>query len=328
MPQLRLQDVPAQGRASTIYLNLLALGDRNAPIFQTLSNTGFTALVTVVNAVDAASYIAVVGGITHTVVAVTGDTDRSVAQKLMNLIDAGASGAKAYNLRAIGNDFAFNLLRATTFTLVNTGTTTPADLTVSSITGTAAALARGATSMTLPFALIGRIAAGQFLRFANGNTEVTVEVATTAEVGATSLSLVAIDEAIPAVAIAAFPPEFTHRMSAGMPITYEMTKFATLNTGGFEDGVQTKASSEIDLAGIYFEIDPVYRTIVKGAKDGREFFAILDYPAPKEGWSGRRLSGVCGITSREEPINVDGFIEANWKAMMKIHPIDTAAAPL
>lgn len=328
MPQLRSRDVPTQGRASTVYLSLLPTGDRNIPVFQTLANTGFAGLVTVVNAVSTASYIAVVAGETYTVVATATDTKKSIAQKLIAFIEAGTTGAKAYNLRANGANWEFQVHRATTFTLANTGTTTPADLTVGAVAGAATTVAKGATSITLGFPLIGRISAGQYLRFASGNTEITVKVATTAEAGATSLAVVAIDEAIPASAIAAFPPEFTHRTAASISPTFEFTGFSTLNTGGFEDGVQTTSSAEADLSGIYFELDPVYRTIVENAPNGREFALILDYKEPKEGWSGRRRFAVVGITGRDEPVTVEGFIEANFTAKVLTPPSETPAAPL
>ncbi len=327
-PQLRKSDVPTQGRASTVYLSLLPTGDRNAPIFQSLANTGFAGLVTVLDAVADDSYILVVAGVTYTVVAVAGDTKQSIARKLIALIEAGTTGCKAYNLRQNGANWEFRLHRSTTFTLANTGTTETADLTVGSVAGAATAVAKGATSITLGFPLIGRIPAGQYLRFASGNTEVTVKLSATAEAGATSLAVVAVDEGIPAAAIAAFPPEFTHRTAASISPTFEFTGFSTLNTGGFEDGVQTTSSAEADLSGIYFELDPVYRTIVDNAPSGREFGLFLDYKEPKEGWSGRRKFAVVGITGREEPVTVEGFIEANFTAKVLTDPTETPAAPL
>lgn len=328
MPELRLRDVPTQGRASTVYLSLLPTGDRTFPIFQTLANTGFAGLVTVVAATSGESYIAVVAGTAYTVVASSTDTKKSIAQALIALIEAGATGAKAYNLRQNGANWEFYLHRSTTFTLANTGTTTPASMTVGSVSGAATTVSKGATSITLAFPLIGRIAAGQYLRFASGNTEVTVKVMVTAEAGATSLTVQAVDEAIPAAAIAAFPPEFTHRSAASISPAYEFTGFSTFNTGGFEDAVQTTSSAEADLSGIYFELDPVYRTIADAAPNGREFALILDYKQPKEGWSGRRRMAVCGITGREEPVTVEGFIEANFTAKVLTVPTEIPAAPL
>lgn len=327
-PQLRLKDVPTQGRASTVYLSLLPVGDRNIPIFQTLANTGFAGLVTVVAATSTASYILVVAGVTYTVIATATDTKKSIAQKLIALIEAGTTGAKAYNLRENGANWEFYLHRSTTFTLANTGTTTPSSLTVGAVSGAATAVAKGATSITLAFPLIGRIAGGQYLRFASGNTEVTVKVANTAEAGASTLTVTAVDEQIPAAAIAAFPPEFTHRTAASISPAYEFTGFSTLNTGGFEDGVQTTSSAEADLSGIYFELDPVYRTLVENAPNGREFALILDYKEPKEGWSGRRRFAICGITSRNEPVTVEGFIGADFTAKVLTDPTETPAAPL
>lgn len=327
-PQLRKQDVPTQGRASTVYLSLLPTGDRNIPIFQTLANTGFAGLATVVTATSTESYILVVDGVTYTVIAGTTDTKKSIAQKLIALIEAGTTGVKAYNLRQNGANWEFYLHRATTFTLTNTGTTTPASLTVGAVAGAATTVAKGATSITLGFPLIGRIAAGQHLRFASGNTEITCKVTTTAEAGATSLAVAALDEPIPAAAIAAFPPEFTHRTNASISPAYEFTGFSTFNTGGFEDGVQTTSSAEADLSGIYFELDPVYRTLTDNAPNGREFALILDYKEPKEGWSGRRRFAICGITSRDEPVAVEGFIEANFTAKVLTDPTETPAAPL
>lgn len=330
MATLRKTDVPSQGRDSTIYLNLQQKGDRSLPVFQELSAGGFTGLVSILGVTSGDSFILVVGGVTHTVIATSTDTVRSIATKLVAAIDAGTSGANACNLRQITGGWAFNIVRATTFTLASTGSTVPANITVSTISGAGTGAAKGATSIALPFALIGRIAAGQYLRFADlsGTTEVTVGVASDAAVGATSLIVEPLDEAIPAASVAQFPPEFTHRDTATISPKYQFQGFQTLNTGGWEDGVIVGGSGDTDLGGTFFELDPATRTILKNIGAGREFCQTIDYPSPKAGWAGRRVQSIVVLEEAEKPIDVKGFVQFNVKGRAVTEPTEIPAVPL
>ena len=115
---------PTQGRNTAVYMALLPKGERTAPVVQTLVAGGFTGSVTITAATSTESYVAVVAGTAHTVVAGTTDTKKTIAKALVASINAGTTGAKALNLRLSGSDYRFDVYRATTFTLANTGTTT------------------------------------------------------------------------------------------------------------------------------------------------------------------------------------------------------------
>ncbi|MDX1976463.1 MAG: hypothetical protein SFT94_02210 [Pseudanabaenaceae cyanobacterium bins.68] len=303
---------PSQGRESRVYLSLLAKGERIRPIEQDLVAAGFTGLVTVTAVTATSSYVLVVAGTSYTVVAGSTDTKKTVANKLMALINQSASH-RAVNLRSSSGNWLFNVIGQATFSLANTGTTTAGDLTVGSVAGSSTAIARGATTITLPFAIRGKIPAGQWLQFVDpSGFEYLAKITITAQDGATTLNVAAIEEVIPAGSTCIYPPELTDRREASINDSYEWEGFRTFNTDGFEDAVFTGSSAEIALGGLYYEFDAGYRTISEGIRQGREFYAIVEYGNQREGYTKPRKEAVVGFANKEQPLSVDGLIEGNF----------------
>jgi len=285
--------------------------------------------VSVVSAVSTESYVAVVAAITHTVVATATDTRRSIAQKLAALIDAGASGAKTYNLRTSGGSSVFNIVRATTFTLANTGTTTVLNLTVGTVTGAGVGAAALATSITLPFGLLSPIESGQFIQFVDtAGTEYLAELSSTAALNSVTLSVVALDEAIPVNAVALYPPEFTDRQNFDLKDDFTSAGFATFNTGGHEDAAIVGSSVDLSLDGLYFPFCPVYRTLTNFSAAGREFYFRAEDESARAGYTGEVVEMVAAITSREKPLSVDGFVSAKFSAKVVQLPTRIFAIPV
>ena len=196
-------------------------------------------------------------------------------------------------------------------------------------TVTASAAIATATSITVT-ATTSAIPAGQWLAFKNPTTgvESLAKLTAAAAIGATTLTVAALENAIANSSTAIYPPEFTGRDNAGANETYNVEKFSSFNTGGFEDGVFTGGSASIDLSGLFFEFDPVFRTIVDQAPLGREFEVTVQYPSPGAGYTkGRKRIFKVLFNKKEMPTAVKGFVQMNVSATVLAFPVDTAAAP-
>ncbi|MBT9137676.1 MAG: hypothetical protein DDT31_00214 [Syntrophomonadaceae bacterium] len=313
---------PSQGRESRVFISLLNKGERIRPIEQSFTASGFNALVTVTAVTSGNTYALVINGTTYTVVAGAADTKKTIAKKLMGLINASTSH-RAINLRWSGADYLFNVIAQATFTLANTGTTTVDDITVSAVAGAGTPVAAGATTITLPIAVQGRIPVGQWLQFIDPDGfEYLAKVVITAVDGATVLNVAPLEQAIPAGSTCIFPVEFTDRREASINDSYDWEGFRTFNTGGFEDAVNTGSSAEISLAGLYYEFDAGYRTVADGVRDGREFYVIVEFGNQREGYTKPTKEGIVGIGSKEQPLSVDGLIEGNFSGKVLSPPIE------
>ena len=197
-------------------------------------------------------------------------------------------------------------------------------------TVTLSALAAQAATSLAVNALTSAIPAGQWLAFKNPTTGVEGLAKTSAAVaiGATAIPVVALENAFATASTAIYPPEFTGRDNAGANETYNVEKFSSFNTGGFEDGVFTGGSASIDLSGLFFEFDPVFRTIVDQAPLGREFEVTVQYPSPGAGYTkGRKRVFKVLFNKKEMPTAVKGFVQMNVSATVLAFPVDTPAAP-
>ena len=188
--------------------------------------------------------------------------------------------------------------------------------------------ALNATSLAVN-ALGAPIPAGQWLSFKNPTTGVEGLAKTSAAVaaGVTAIPVVALEAAFVTASTAIYPPEFTGRDNSGAAETYNVEKFSSFNTGGFEDGVFTGGSASIDLSGLFFEFDPVYRTIVDFAQLGREFEITVQYPSPGTGYTkGRKRVFKVLFNKKDMPTAVKGFVQMNVSATVLAFPVDTPAA--
>ncbi len=329
-PQVR-SHVPLLGRDTGVQLALLPKGIRIAPVDQILYVGGYLAPFTVTTVTATSSYIAVVAGVSHTVVAGATDTQKSVAYKLIDLINAGSTGAIAQNPRnTSGSIWVFDIYRPlTTFTLAATGTTTPADVTAGAVAGNATAIAKGAVSISVLGSLRGDIQKDQYLQALDNNgIEYLIRLAATAIAGATSLSVVALDEAIPAGSQIGFPVEFFDRTDADTNQKIDSSDFLTFNTAGNSDAVATKITTEGKLGGIFYERCPSYNTAVVASAGGSEVYLRIIDPLYRTGWSQRTIEGPALIQSQDKSRKSDGFITNDMSYRFLGAPIEKAATPL
>lgn len=331
-PQIR-NHVPLLGRGTGVQISLLPKGIRVKPVDQVLYIGGFvgTARVTDVTADD--SYVVVVAGTAYTVVAAATDTPKAIVYKLIDLINAGTGthGCTAQNPRLVtGDDWIFDVYNPlATFTLANTGTTTVGDIVIVATAGNTTAIAKGATSITILKGLEGAIQKGQYMQAVdNDGTEYLLQLTATAAVAATSLSVAALDESIPAGSQIGYPVEFFDRTSADSNETGNTAEFTTFNSGGKTDGVVTSTANEGTLGGNFFERCPGASTAQYASSLGLEVWLKLIDPEYRSGWSRRTEEGAAVITSRNKARPVDGFItnELSYKFYGQI--IDTPAKPL
>jgi hypothetical protein len=331
-PQLR-NHVPLLGRGTGVQIALLPKGIRVKPVDQLLYIGGFlgTARITDVTADD--SYVVVVAGTAYTVVALATDTTKSIAYKLIDLINGGTAthGCTAQNPRLVtGDDWIFDVYNPlVTFTLANTGTTTVGDIVIVATAGNTTAIAKGATSITILKGLEGAIQKGQFMQALDKDgTEYLLQLTANAAVAATSLSVAALDEAIPAGSQIGYPVEFFDRTTADSNETAATAEFTTFNSGGKTDGVVTSTATEGSLGGNFFERCPGASTAEYASENGLEVWLKFLDPEYRDGWSRRTQEGAAVITSRNKARPVEGFVsnELSYKFYGQI--LNTPAKPL
>lgn len=331
-PQVR-SHVPLLGRETGVQLSLLPKGVRIKPVDQILYIGGFVGTYKVISVTDTSSYVLLIGSNTYTVVADEFDSPKSVIYKLIQLVNAETSihGCTAQNPRFVsGDDWILDVRHPdTTFTLAKTGTTTVGDVTVVATAGNTTAIAKGATSIALVKALEGDIQKDQYLQAVDENgIEYLIRLSATAVAGATSLSVVALDEGIPSGSQVGFPVEFFDRTSADSSQKSDTADFITFNTAGQSDGVATKITNEGKLGGLFYERCPGYNTAAFASGNGREVWLIIIDPVFRDGWSRRSIEGAAIITSQDKPRGVDGFISNDLSYRFNGPVIETPAAPL
>lgn len=142
------------------------------------------------------------------------------------------------------------------------------------LTVAVAGAAKGATSVPLEVALTGPIFAGQYLCFADDDdVERLALVTADAAIGATSLTVRALDQAIAADSVAEFPAYLWDRTDASLDETFANSKTATFNTGGAMDGVPTTIERKITLPGIFWHYNAAFRTAALAA-DAQAFVYV------------------------------------------------------
>lgn len=311
---------PSPGQFSRVFMGRLAKGERYDLTEQHLAVGGFSGLTTVVTVTATSSYTLVVGGIAHTVVAGSEDTKKTIAKKLMGLINKNAA-YRAINLQRDADNYSFSIISQATFTLANTGTTTTAHLTVSAISGSGTAVAKGATVITLPFGIRGKIAAGQWVDVVAPNGfEHLARISTTAVDGNTTLNVSPLEQAIPAGSTFIYPVEFTNRTSANLNSSANWEGFQTFNSGGHEDAVPTGTSGEADLSGIYYDYSAGYRTAQEVFDQFDELEMTVVFGAPREGYTRAMKKAIIGLSGNSIPLEASGLInsEVTAKALTKI----------
>ena len=176
----------------------------------------------------------------------------------------------------------------------------------------AGAATKGATTLTVT-GLVGSIQRGQYLLFSTADGEEYIcQVSATSGVAATSLTVFALPEAIPAGATAQYPTYVWDRKGADLNRSYKFSGVTTFNTGGSQDGIVTGVEKTASLPGLYYVKNAGYRTIKWCSENDREFWFIREMPAPSDEYlSGDRVEGPAICTGIKEGAPDEGFVTAD-----------------
>lgn len=192
------------------------------------------------------------------------------------------------------------------------------------------AVSKGATSITLSASVGSTIEAGQWLAFVDPNDLVyPVKVATTYAATGTSLVVVAVAEAIPTAAVAAFPVPFNLRQSANVDRSTAVTSFSTLDHDGKSDATPGETSSSSSFDGAYSHADPGGKTLEVSQELGRECFIAVSLPAPSAAYSaGEVIEGSFLVETMPKAIPLTGEVTRNisgqWTSYTRNEPVPTA----
>ena len=194
---------------------------------------------------------------------------------------------------------------------------------------TATTAAKGATSITIS-GLTGIIEKGQYLMFVGTDgEEFLCQVNATTAANATSLTVVALPEAIPTGATAEFPTYVLDRKSADLDRSYKFSGVTTFNTGGSQDGIITGGEKKISLPGLYYFKNAGYKTIKWCAENAREFWISREMPAPTDGYTaGDRAEGPAVCTGIKEGAPDEGFVNADMDITLLGNIVETDPIPV
>lgn len=320
---------PTRGNRVEVYIARLADGQQTAPVDQELLTPGFRSVVTISGSPSASdAYVlvlttsAVDTTLTYTY---TSGTNETIVDGLVALVNASTAVARYRAFKLSATTFA--VCAPATFTIADTGSTTAANITPGSVSGAAPPI-KGATTVTLHSALTGQINAGQFLCYYDFGTgeERLVEVTANADVGATSLTVAPLKEALYAGMVAEYPPYLWDRTDASTDRSYTDATVTTFNTGGAVDGVPTTIEKTMSLPGIYYYYNAAYWTALKSAEDQAFIYVKRRRPAPGTGFiHGGITEGRALVTSAPDAAPADNFVNADLEIAFRGSTTETAA---
>lgn len=320
---LTQEHAPIKGKETEIYIAVLEQGQQIAPVDQALFAVAFRSVVTLSgtpsnndNYVLVLTTSGVPTTITYTATTAAGLTNDVVIKGLVALINASTAVA-GYRAKQLTATTFVVTTATTTFTIANTGSTTPANITAGAVSG--AAITKGLTTLTLAEPLTGQINPGQFLCFADkDDIERLVEVTAKADVGATSLTVRALDEAIAGGSQAEFPPYLWDRTEASVNRSYTDQTAVTFNTGGSPDGTPDQIEKSFSLPGLAYHYNAAYQTALKAADDQKFVYIRAVYPAPNSAFkNGGITQGRALVSSANGASPASGFRSADLEINMR-----------
>lgn len=185
--------------------------------------------------------------------------------------------------------------------------------------GTAAAKGAVSIPVTALTANVVRMAKGQVLRFVDQTTgkEFLAYVDADAEAADTTITVKALDEAIPVGAIAEFPAYVWDRTDSSTTKSFSFSGVTTYNTGDNEDGVNTGFTVDATLPGIDYHYNDGLKTALAAANLGQEFWFAKVKPAPNDAFvRGEVREGPAVVTGDNEGSPADAFqsrdIDVKW----------------
>lgn len=160
--------------------------------------------------------------------------------------------------------------------------------------------AKGATTVTLTAAPSQTIPAGAAFSFVDSSDR-TYFVQATEDITTGSITCAALAEAIPAGAVAQYPPRFLLRTTADLSKSGEAEEIDTFDHTD-ADQLHTKNTSEISAEGFYSWKDGAREIIEFAYANKREIYWSRQLPAPSAAYSlGEKEEGFAIITSVEKP---------------------------
>lgn len=194
---------------------------------------------------------------------------------------------------------------------------------------TATAAAKGAVLITVAGLTTAVIQKGQYLMFVGTDgEEYLCQVNATTVANATSLTVVALPEAIPTGAIAEFPTYIWDRKNADLDRAYKFSGVTTFNTGGAQDGIITGVDKKISLPGLYYFKNAGYKTIKWCSENQREFWIIREMTAPTDAYlSGDRIEGPAVCPGIKEGAPDEGFVNADIDIILLGKIVETDPIP-
>lgn len=194
---------------------------------------------------------------------------------------------------------------------------------------TATAAAKGATAVTVS-ATLNKMVAGQGLLFIDSTTnrQYFAQLTADAAVGATSLTVGSLGEAIPAGATAQFPVRAMLRTTADLTSS---TDLAEVDTYDHKVKAQTPLTRDLSFAmdGMYTYYDGALATLRFADANGREVYVKRQFPAPSSAFSvGESQAFFAVVESMDIAAPNDSFVDANVSLKIVTDPVIVAPTPI
>ena len=173
-----------------------------------------------------------------------------------------------------------------------------------------AGAAKGATSIPLSGALTSPVNAGQYLTFADANdVEKLAQVTAFADVGETSLTVAALDEAIDAADVSQYPPYLWDRTDASINRSIAYDTVETFNTGGNEDGTPGTTTGSLTLPGLEYHYNAAARTLEYAVQNSEFVYFRYEKPIPSSAFlAGEVVEGRAGVESFDSAAPAAGAV--------------------
>lgn len=173
-----------------------------------------------------------------------------------------------------------------------------------------AAAVKGAVSLTLATALTGAIDKNNWLLFVNADgLEFLAKVTADAPIGATTLTVKALDEAVTNASVAKFPSELYDRSAIDLDFKYSTKDVFTLNTGGDRQVIASTSQKSAKAPGFWYWWNPGLQICKEAAESKTPIWLQIEYEPPSAAYSkGPITVGKAVISSRPKSSQADGFV--------------------
>lgn len=172
--------------------------------------------------------------------------------------------------------------------------------------------AKAATSISVT-ATTEDMYTGQVLAFVDADGKETMaQLSADALTGATSLTVFALPEVIPAAATAQFPAKVVERSGINFSDSANAAETQTTDSGGNTRSVITGfAARTISADGIETDYNAGLKTCRYAYRNRQRVFARLEYPAPNANYlKGKQIYGVFHVTDMSIDASADAQITA------------------